>query len=121
MNTEKTEETERMDWEGAVYAPTDKEYATAMEELLNETNLDELGRTISGVLEFLTARALQEGSFYIMTDNKEAITVFAAGEDAITVKTSLPDNITSWEDQVSEAEAKVITNRDPGDEQDDAE
>jgi hypothetical protein len=37
---------------------------------------------ISGVLEFLTMRALHEGPYYIMTDNKEAITVFAANKDA---------------------------------------
>ena len=51
-----------------------------------------------------------------MTDNKEAITVFASGEDAVTLKESLPDNITSWEDQILKAEA--ITDRDLGDEQD---
>ena len=90
---------------------------TAMEELLTESTMDQLGRTISGVLEFLTHRALQEGSFYIMTDNKEAITVFGAGDDAITLKDSLPENIKSWEDQVAEAE--FITDRDTGDEQDD--
>jgi hypothetical protein len=52
-----------------------------------------------------------------MTDNKEAITVFAAGDDAITLRDSLPENIKSWEDQV--AEADFITDRDTGDEQDD--
>lgn len=90
---------------------------TAMEELLTDATMDQLGRTISGVLEFLTHRALQEGSFYIMTDNKEAITVFGAGDDAITLRDSLPENIKSWEDQVAEAE--FITDRDTGDEQDD--
>ena len=111
MSTEDTE------FEGGENVPTpEAEYATAMEELLTESTMDQLGRTISGVLEFLTQRALQEGSFYIMTDNKEAITVFAAGEDTVALKDSLPDNITSWEDQVAEAEA--ITNRDLGDEQD---
>ena len=107
------------EFEGGEDVPmSDKEYATAMEELLDQNTLDQLGVTISGVLEFLTAQAVHEGSFYIMTDNKEAITVFAAHEDAVIVKDSLPDSVKSWDDQV--AEAKLITDRDTGDEQDDA-
>ena len=107
---------EDAEWEGGEDVPmTDKQYATAMEELLTETTMDELGTTISGVLEFLTARALYEGSFYIMTDNKEALAVFAAGEDAVAIKGSLPDNVKSWDDVAGESE--VITDRDTGDEQ----
>jgi hypothetical protein len=112
MNTEDTE------WQGSdEEVPMDEvEYATAMEELLAQNTLDDLGKIISGVLEFLTARAVQEGSYYIMTDNKEAITVFAANEDAVAVKDSLPDSIKSWDDLTGEEQ--VITDRDPGDEQD---
>ena len=106
------------EWQGSdEEVPMDEvEYATAMEELLAQNTLDNLGKIISGVLEFLTARAVHEGSFYIMTDNKEAITVFAADKDAIAVKNSLPDSIKSWDDLTGEEQ--VITDRDPGDEQD---
>jgi hypothetical protein len=51
-----------------------------------------------------------------MTDNKEALAVFAAGEDAVAIKGSLPDNVKSWDDVAGESE--VITDRDTGDEQD---
>lgn len=106
------------EWQGSdEEVPMDEvEYATAMEELLAQNTLDDLGKIISGVLEFLTARAVHEGSFYIMTDNKEAITVFAADKDAVAVKNSLPDSIKSWDDLTGEEQ--VITDRDPGDEQD---
>ena len=104
--------------------PTDKEYATAMEELLNENTLDELGHTISGVLEFLTMRAFQQGPYYIMTDDGKAITVFAADTDAALLKSLLPERFKAWdeEEKAEGVEVKVITNRDTGDEQpDDAE
>jgi hypothetical protein len=120
MSTEKIEETERMDWEGSVYVPTDKEYATAMEQLVNETTAEELGRTISGVLEFLTMKAFHEGPYYIMTDDEQALTVFAAGDSALALKDNLPDNFKAWDEDEDEG-PEVITNRDLGDEQDDAE
>jgi len=108
-----------IEFEGGEDIPmTEKEYATAMESLLNENTMEEVGQMISGVLEFLTAKAVHEGPYYIETDNKEAITVFAANEDAITLKESLPDNFKIWDE---EDELEVITDRDPGDEQDDAE
>jgi hypothetical protein len=111
MSTEDTE------FEGGEDVPmTDEQYNTAMEELLNENSMQEVGQMISGVLEFLTAKALHDGPYYIETDNKEAITVFAANEDAIALKEVLPDNVTSWEDEVKSM--SVITDRDTGDEQD---
>ena len=103
---------------GEDVAMTEKQYATAMEELLNETTMDDLGKTISGVLEFLTMRAFHEGPYYIMTDDEEAITVLATGDSATALKNVLPDNFKPW-DEVDEPE--VITDRDTGDEQDDAE
>jgi len=104
------------EFEGGEDVPmTEKEYATAMEELLNETTMDDLGKTISGVLEFLTMRAFHEGPYYIMTDDEEAITVLATGDSAAALKSVLPDNFKSW-DEVDEPE--VITDRDTGDEQD---
>lgn len=119
MSTKKKNTVEAdAEWQGSdEEVPMDEvEYATAMEELLAQNTLDDLGKIISGVLEFLTARAVHEGSFYIMTDNKEAITVFAADKDAVAVKNSLPDSIKSWDDLTGEEQ--VITDRDPGDEQD---
>jgi len=107
------------EFEGGEDVPmTEKQYATAMEELLNETTMDDLGKTISGVLEFLTMRAFHEGPYYIMTDDEEAITVLATGDSAAALKSVLPHNFKPW-DEVDEPE--VITNRDTGDEQDDAE
>jgi hypothetical protein len=38
--------------------PTEAEFNTAMEQLLHENDMDEVGRLISGVLEFLPLRAL---------------------------------------------------------------
>jgi len=98
--------------------PTDAEFNTAMEQLLHENDMDEVGRLISGVLEFLTMRAFHEGPYYIMTDDEEAITVLATGDSAAALKSVLPDNFKPW-DEVDEPE--VITDRDTGDEQDDAE
>ena len=103
------------EWQGGDEVPTPEEYDSAMTEMLATTNMEQLGRTISGVLEFLTMRALHDGAFYIMTDDQMAITVFAANEDATALRAALPDNFKSWEEDLSKPE--VITNRDPGDEQ----
>ena len=98
---------------------TTEEYDTAMEKLLNETSMDELGGTISGVLEFLTVRALQDGPYYIMTDDKKAICVLATNEDCDALVKVLPENFVDWESYVNmPSEPVVITNRDLGDEQD---
>ena len=100
---------------------TDKQYATAMEELLTEKNMDDLGRTISGALEFLTVRASVEGPYYILADGGVAVTVLAANADVQRVIDSLPDHVKAWEDMSNEEEDDFLTNADPGDEQDDAE
>lgn len=95
------------------------EQESAMQRLLNNEDMESLGMTIAGVLEFLTMRALHDGAFYIMTDDEKAITVFAAEEDATALKAVLPEHFKSWEDELSEPEAmpEVLTNVDPGDEQ----
>lgn len=96
------------------------EYESSMTRLLAEHKVEDLGLIISGVLEFLTMRALHDGAFYIMTDDANAITVFAANEDAATLKDILPDTFKSWEEEPSKPEASmptVLTNVDPGDEQ----
>lgn len=105
------------EWQGdnAAMEMTDEEYQSAMHQLLSEVQEDELGRIIAGVLEFLTARALLDGAFYIMTDDEQAITVFAANEDAATLRNLLPESFKSWEDELEVP--PFDTDRDPGDEQ----
>ena len=90
---------------------------SAMQELLTEGNMEDLSRTISGVLEFLTMRAFHEGPYYIMTDDEEAITVLAAGDAAKALKAVLPEGFLNWDEEPEGVEAEVITDRDTGDEQ----
>ena len=100
---------------------SDEQFDSAMTQLLANSDLEQLGMTIAGVLEFLTMRALHDGSYYIMTDDDRAITVIAADEDAHMLKSLLPESFKSWEDNMDRNEAvmpEVLTNVDPGDEQD---
>ena len=92
------------------------EYPSAMHELVSTTDEVTLGRSIAGVLEFLTARAVIDGAYYIATDDETALAVFAAEEDAKILKELLPESFKSWEDEMDEPE--FLTNADPGDEQD---
>lgn len=89
---------------------------TAMQRMILECegNPDLIGERISGVLEFLTLRAVNDAPFMITTDNDEAIVVFAAEDDAKTLKDSLPDHFKNWDDDL---EPEFLTDRDPGDEQ----
>jgi len=103
------------EWQGDDTEMNDTEYRTAMEELFATIDEDSLSMVISGVLEFLTVKAVIEGPYYIMTDDKQAVTVFAANEDAETLVNTLPENFTSWEDE--EQAEEFISNTDPGDEQ----
>ena len=98
---------------------TPEEYDSAMRELLSAVDEEQLGRTIAGVLEFLTMRAVHDGAYYIMTDDEQAITVFAANEDAKTLRKALPEHFKSWDDPLDEPDTPPFdTNSDPGDEQD---
>ena len=105
------------EWQGDASEMTETEYRSAMEELFATIEQEALGTVISGVLEFLTAKAVIEGPYYIMTDDKQAVTVFAANDAAETLMNLLPENFTSWEDEQDE---EFITNADPGDEQDES-
>jgi hypothetical protein len=98
---------------------TDKpiEYDSAMHKLIAEQQEDNLGHTIAGVLEFLTARSVVDAPYYITTDDKSAVAVFAANEDAKGLLAILPDTYKSWEEEMSEPE--FLTDTDPGDEQGD--
>lgn len=106
------------EWQGDDSEMSEAEYQTAMEELFATVEQEALGTVISGVLEFLTVKAVVEGPYYIMTDDKQAVTVFAANEDAETLMNILPEGFTSWEDE-DEAD-EFISNADPGDEQDES-
>ena len=98
---------------------TEEEYNTAMEELFQTVDAENLGRMIAGVLELLTQRAVHDAPYYIMTDNKDAITVIAANDDVAPLMEVLPNHFKDWNDPVDNTEvAPFDTNRDPGDEQD---
>ena len=92
---------------------------SAMQELLTEGNMDDLSRTISGVLEFLTVRASVEGPYYILADGGVAVTIFAANDDVQRVIDTLPDHVKAWEDMSNPEEEDFLSDADPGDEQDD--
>ena len=92
-----------------------EEMPTALGALLMGHTMEDIGLTISGVLEFLTLRALHDGPFYILTEDKRAITIFACDADVVALLDVLPDNVKSWEEG-SEV-PPFDTNSDPGDEQ----
>lgn len=97
-----------------------EENMSNMQRLIDETPVENLGQTIAGVLEFLTARAVLDGSYYIMTDDQEAITVIAVDDDVQALRDLLPEHFKSWEDEVVYPEDDAfISNADPGDEQND--
>jgi len=94
----------------------------ALEKMLEECANDEeaLGWRIAGVLEFLTLRAVADKPFTIFTDNQDAVTLVAAGPVVKVIMASLNNiDIKNWDDPLDiELEEDFITNRDPGDEQD---
>lgn len=92
------------------------EYESAMHKLVAEQTENNLGQTIAGVLEFLTARAVVDAPYYITTDDKSAIAVFASDEAAKELRDMLPDTYKSWEDDMDDPD--FLTDTDPGDEQD---
>ena len=94
-----------------------EEMPTALSALLMGNTMEDIGFTISGVLEFLTLRALHEGPYFIKTSDNRAITVFACDEDAMKILDLLPDNVKSWDD---DNVPPFDTDTDPGDEQSDA-
>ena len=105
------------EWQGAETPEmSESEYESAMQELLGTVAEEELGRIIAGVLEFLTVRAIVDGPFYLMTDDKQAITVIAAHDAATNLHDILPEDFKSWDEYV-EDEVDFLVNRDPGDEQ----
>lgn len=95
---------------------SEAEYESAMEELLMTVDEEQLGRTVSGVLEFLTVKAIVEGPYYILTEDKDAITVLAANSAVDEVLASLPESVRPFDETVEVP--PFDTNSDPGDEQD---
>jgi len=102
------------EWQGNDTEMTQAEYETAMEELLMAFEEEELSRIVSGVLEFLTVKAIIDGPYYIMTENKDAVTVFAANSAVDELLNSLPESVKPFDTEIPPFD----TNSDPGDEQD---
>jgi hypothetical protein len=95
---------------------------SALEELLSATEVTDLARIVSGVLEFLTVRASVDGPYYILADGGVAVTVFGANDDVQRIVDALPDHVRAWEDLDAAEDVEFLTDTDPGDEQaDDAE
>jgi hypothetical protein len=95
---------------------------SALEELLAATEVTDLARIVSGVLEFLTVRASVDGPYYILADGGVAVTVFGANDDVQRIIEALPDHVRAWEDLDAAEDVEFLTDTDPGDEQaDDAE
>lgn len=95
-----------------------EENISNMQRLIENTSQEDLGSVIAGVLEFLTARAVLDGSYYIMTDDEEAMTVIAVDKDVEIMRDALPEHFKSWDDEVTyPQDEEFITNSDPGDEQ----
>jgi hypothetical protein len=62
-------------------------------------------------------RSVNDAPYYIMTDNGEALVVFAANDAATELRELLPDTYKSWDEPLDEVE--FLTDQDPGDEQED--
>lgn len=104
------------EWQGDDADMSETEYESAMEELLMTVDEEQLGRTVSGVLEFLTVKAIVEGPYYILTEDKDAITVLAANSAVDEVLASLPDSVRPFDETADVP--PFDTNSDPGDVQD---
>ncbi len=107
------------EWQGDDSEMSESEHKTAMQELFATVEQENLGTVISGVLEFLTVKAVVEGPYYIMTDDNLAVTVFAANEDAEMLVNLLPEKFTTW-DEGEDDVVDFISDADPGDEQDES-
>lgn len=91
---------------------------SAMATLLKDVDVEDLGKTVAGVLEFLSVRAYHDGPYYILNEDASAITVIGTNEDTKMILEALPDSVRSW-DELQEEVADFLTDRDPGDEQPD--
>jgi len=104
------------EWQGDDIDMSEAEYESAMEELLMTMDEEQLGRTVSGVLEFLTVKAIIDGPYYILTENKDAVTILAANSAVDEVLALLPKSVRPFDEAIEVPPFK--TNSDPGDEQD---
>jgi|688.fasta_scaffold236341_6 hypothetical protein len=96
---------------------TDAEYNSAMEELLNTVEEDNLGTIVAGVLEFLAVRAYAQGAYYILNEDGTAVTIVATKDDVEPIMEVLPVSVRSWDDLADDV-VDYLTNADPGDEHD---
>jgi hypothetical protein len=91
-----------------------------MEQLIMDSEGDPnlIGQQISGVLEFLTIRAVIDKPYMILTEDETGMVLIAAGDAVTEIREALKDiTIKNWEDPLDE-EATFLTDQDPGDEQD---
>lgn len=98
------------------------EEISPMEQLLNDSqgNPDLIGHQISGVLEFLTIRAVVDKPYMILTEDEGGMVLFAAGDDVAVIRDALKDiDIKNWEEPLDD-EASFIFDQDPGDERDES-
>ena len=102
-------------WAGEEYDMTEEEFGSAVEELLATTSEEMLGRTIAGVLEFLTIKAILDGPYYVVNEDGSAVTIVASNEDAEEAIKSLPDNFKNWDEMEP---VEYTSDSDPGDEAD---
>lgn len=88
--------------------------------MLEETNgdLDLVWQRIAGGLEFLILRAALDGPFYMTSETGNALIVFAADDEARSLREMIPAHYKDFEDPIDEA-PDFATNQDPGDEQPD--
>jgi len=99
------------------------EEVTPLYKMLTECGGDAvlLGERISAVLEFLTIRAVSDAPYMILTDDEDAMVLFAAGDAVQTIRDAIPEDllVKHWEEDMDEPvmPAEFLTNADPGDEQ----
>lgn len=103
------------EWQGSEGETlTEEEARIAMDELMSEIDLDRMNMIVANVLEYLTYRAIHDTAYYIMTDDRSGMALFAAGDDVETLLNILPSTVKCMNDEYDE---DFITNADPGDEQ----
>lgn len=91
--------------------------------MIEETggDIDLVWQRITGGLEFLILRAVMDGPFYMMSENENALIVFAADDEAKSLYKNLPEHYKNFEEPLEGDPMRVedpISDRDPGDEQD---
>lgn len=108
------------EWQGddKAYQPTEEEWQEAARELFLMQDAEQIAITVALVLELLTAKAMEVGSFYFKAETGNAITLVAVNDEANAVLKVMPESIANWTDIDEEPADEFLTDQDPGDEQD---